>query len=92
MKINPTPSGSADRPERSTQAARSERTKSPPPSQPGPGDRMTISPEGRRVIELSQDQRDRADLVARVRREVEAGTYRPDPEAVARRIAEQLDR
>jgi negative regulator of flagellin synthesis FlgM len=92
VTINPTTSSPANRPERSPHGTRAARADSPPSAQTNPADAITISPEGRRVIELSQDQRDRAELVARLRSEVESGTYRPDPEAVARRIAEQIDR
>lgn len=43
------------------------------------------------MLAFPPDARERADLVARLRQQVDAGTYRPDVDAVARRLAERLD-
>lgn len=63
-----------------------------PTSRPeGGADAIEISPQGRRVVEFPKDARARADLVAKLRQEVDAGTYRPDADAVARLLAERID-
>lgn len=54
-------------------------------------DAIEISDEGRRVLEFPKDAGTRADLVSRLRREVDAGTYKPDADAVARRLVERTN-
>jgi anti-sigma28 factor (negative regulator of flagellin synthesis) len=61
------------------------------PRLPANADAIEISAEARRVLAFPPDARERADLVARLRQQVDAGTYRPDVDAVARRLAERLD-
>jgi flagellar biosynthesis anti-sigma factor FlgM len=58
----------------------------------GPRDAIELSSDARRVIQMPQDRGERAKLVDRLRQEVDAGTYRPDAEAIARRIAEEFGR
>jgi flagellar biosynthesis anti-sigma factor FlgM len=55
-------------------------------------DAIEISPQARRVVQFpNASERSRAELVARLRQEVDAGTYRPDADAIAQRIAERLN-
>lgn len=56
-----------------------------------PADAIEISTDGRRVLDFPKDPGARADLIARLHGEVDAGTYRPDAEAVARRLVERAD-
>lgn len=53
-------------------------------------DAIQLSDQARNVVQLPQQSIDRAQLVANLRQQVNAGTYRPDAEAVARRIVEQF--
>jgi anti-sigma28 factor (negative regulator of flagellin synthesis) len=52
-------------------------------------DAIELSEGARDVLRLDGDAAERARLVARLRQQVDAGTYRPDPDAIARRLAEQ---
>lgn len=53
-------------------------------------DAIVLSDQARNVVQLPQQSIDRAQLVSQLRQQVDAGTYRPDAEAVARRIVEQF--
>jgi flagellar biosynthesis anti-sigma factor FlgM len=55
-----------------------------------PRDAIELSSDARRVIQMPMDRAQRAQLVEQLRQQVDAGTYRPDAEAVARRIAEEF--
>ncbi len=89
------PSGDASRPQRPTPPAQAAAAGAASRTDQASGERrdaIELSPQARKVVQLPQPRDERAALVDRLRQEVDAGTYRPDADAVARRIAEQFDR
>ena len=53
-------------------------------------DAIKLSDGGERILKMRPSDPERAALIARLRDEVGGGTYKPDPEAIARRMAERL--
>jgi anti-sigma28 factor (negative regulator of flagellin synthesis) len=53
-------------------------------------DAIELSAGGREVVRLDEsDVAARARLIAELRRQVDAGTYKPDADQIARRLAEK---
>lgn len=99
MKIDRSVAGSAGDEGRLQQAGRNRASGSADVARAGSGaatprsdqrDAIELSPQAQNVVRLSQDRLDRAQYVDQLRQQVDAGTYRPDADAVARRIAEHL--
>lgn len=86
------PGRDANRVERPTRGAdQSGAAQSGAASGGAPRDAIELSPQARRVVQMPQDRAERAKLVDHLREQVDAGTYRPDADAVARRIAEGFE-
>lgn len=95
MKIDPSASkpasngGRAQRP-RSAQAATGASAPGGASARADQRDSIELSSGARKVVQLPQAGQDRSQLLARLRDEVDAGTYRPDPDVIAQRIADRF--
>jgi anti-sigma28 factor (negative regulator of flagellin synthesis) len=96
LKIDPSTSKPASNGGRAPRAASSQQAAGPAAAgggsaqRPDQRDSIELSSDARKVIQLPQQSQDRGQLLARLRDEVDAGTYRPDPDVIAQRIADRF--